>query len=145
MTKPYLRCSVTLSRFSAKVELSHCRLSLFLSERVMQMRDVPRVCMEKCCQTVWSMSIRSRRWALLESSEYLNPRSKHIKSRKSFVMQLLRKEPSNTTKLKAQVFYSDYVSVTWVTDFVAFLNYKIIIPNALPKTCMIYCFCIVFN
>lgn len=91
----YLWCSVTLWRFLAKVGLSYWRLSLFLSGRVMQMFNVPRFCMEKCCQSEWSVSIRSRCWPSLESSEWWNCRSKHQKQNK-LCHEPLRKESCNT-------------------------------------------------
>lgn len=45
------------------------------------------------------------------------------------------------------VFHSDYIAGTWVTDFVALLNHKIIIPNALRQICVIesYHICTVCN
>lgn len=95
MTEAYLWSSVTSWRFLAKVGLSYWSLSLFLSDRVMQMIKVPRLCMAKCCQSEWSVSMRSRCWMPLESSEWLNPRSKHQKQNK-LCHEPLRKESCNT-------------------------------------------------
>lgn len=91
-TKSYLYGSATLSRFLAQVGLSHCRLNLLLSERVMQMfqsfawRNV--INQNDLCQQDQDVG---RYW------NQVNPRSKHIRSRISFAMQPLRKELYNTT------------------------------------------------